>query len=416
MITTALIGVSGFARWYYRDLVNLARKGAVRLAAAAVINPDEETSKCAELRGLGCEVFADYREMLRAWSGRLDLCFIPTGIPLHAPMTVAALGAGCHVLVEKPAAATLAEVDAMQRAAVEAGRFVAVGFQHIYAPEIARMKRLLLEGAIGRVEVIKCRGVWPRSESYYTRNAWAGRIKVGGSWVLDAPFHNAFAHWLNLLCFLAGGRFEAAANVTSVRAELYRTRPIESADTACLRIETAENIPLLLWVTHSARRINKDDTGPEMEIRGSGGSILWTPETVTIRRSGEPDETCAASGFEQYRAALMGAVLKKAAGEEALVCGLDIARNQTLCANAAFQSSAVHEIAAEHLFESMQPGDSLMAISGIEKWIAESFAQERLWSEMGVPWAVAGEKIAVSPNYAGIGAATALPCAPAATA
>jgi predicted dehydrogenase len=411
MINVALIGISGFARWYYRDLVRLAKEGTVRLAAAVVINQDEEAEKCQVLRSLGCELYTDYLEMLRVRKGRLDLCIIPTGIPLHALMTKAALAAGCHVLVEKPAAATLAEVDAMHRAAEEAGRFVAVGFQHIYTPEIARMKEALLGGTIGRIEVIKCQGLWPRPASYYQRNNWTGRLKVGQSWSLDAPFNNAFAHWLNLLCFLAGPRRDLSSHPVSVEAELYRTRPIESPDTACLRVETQEGIPLLLWVSHSSKRVNKDDTGPVMEVRGSTGSFIWTPEAITLRRNGEDAETWPVSGFEQFRQLVLDATIRKASGESAFVCGLDIARNQTLCANAAFESSAVHLIPSEYITECGEPGDSLRGIPGVEAIFVDSYRKECLWSEMGVSWAKPGKKVRISSCYEGIVAGTRLPCA-----
>jgi len=411
MINVALIGISGFAKWYYRDLARYAAEGKVHLAAAVVINPAEEAEKCQTLRDLGCELFTDYREMLRAWQGRLDLCIIPTGIHLHAPMTEAALAAGCHVLVEKPAAATVAEVDAMQRASEQAGRFVAVGFQHIYAPEIARMKEALLGGAIGRIEVIKCQGLWPREASYYSRNGWTGRLKAGDTWILDAPFNNAFAHWLNLLCFLAGPERELSSDPVSVEAELYRTRPIESPDSACLRIETREGVRLLMWVSHSTTRHFPYDVGPVMEMRGSEGAMTWTPQGITLRRENGTSETWPVCEFEAYRQLVLDSALGKASGEPTFVCGLDIARNQTLCANAAFESSPVRLISSDYTTECGTSSDSLIGIPHFAEIFDESFQKEQLWSEMGLPWAVPGKRIDVSGGYPGIVAGTQLPCA-----
>jgi hypothetical protein len=56
---------------------------------------------------------------------------VPTGIHHHAPMTLDALDAGCHVLLEKPAAATVDEVRQMRAASQAADRMVAIGYQHM---------------------------------------------------------------------------------------------------------------------------------------------------------------------------------------------------------------------------------------------------------------------------------------------
>src|SRR5690606_15001679 len=105
----ALVGVSGYGRIH----LNLARecqeRGDLDLVAATVINREEEAAVVAELEAAGCEIFSDFDAMLAAWSGRIDLCLVPTGIHWHASMTIAALRHGANVLVEKPLCATLEE-------------------------------------------------------------------------------------------------------------------------------------------------------------------------------------------------------------------------------------------------------------------------------------------------------------------
>src|SRR5690606_22451247 len=106
----ALIGVSGYGRIH----LQLAREGRDRgelvIVAAAVINAAEESENVAELFAHGCAIYGDYREMLRRHAGQIDLCLIPTGIHLHARMTVDALRAGANVLVEKPLASSMDDV------------------------------------------------------------------------------------------------------------------------------------------------------------------------------------------------------------------------------------------------------------------------------------------------------------------
>ena len=52
--------------------------------------------------------------MLSEFGGKLDLCFIPTGIDLHAPMAIEAMRAGANAFIEKPAAAVIEDIAAMQ--------------------------------------------------------------------------------------------------------------------------------------------------------------------------------------------------------------------------------------------------------------------------------------------------------------
>jgi len=62
----------------------------------------------------------DWRELAAAPD--VDAVIIGTPNALHAPQTIACLEAGKHVLVEKPMARTLAEADAMNRAAAASGQ------------------------------------------------------------------------------------------------------------------------------------------------------------------------------------------------------------------------------------------------------------------------------------------------------
>ena len=113
MFNAAIIGVSGFGDVHYRDLVREHAAGRVNIVAATVINQEEEAKKCDFLRSVGCRIYTDYRDMLRDFAGKIDVCFIPTGIALHMPMTVAALEAGANVYVEKPVAPTFADAEKM---------------------------------------------------------------------------------------------------------------------------------------------------------------------------------------------------------------------------------------------------------------------------------------------------------------
>ncbi|MFZ4776588.1 MAG: Gfo/Idh/MocA family protein [Terrimicrobiaceae bacterium] len=378
----ALIGVSGFAGLYYEDLLQLAKVGKLALTAATVINPEEELEKCTALRKAGCEIFSDYREMLATHRNRLELCAVPTGIHHHAPMTIAALHAGCHVLLEKPAAATVEEVEQMRTASLAADRFVAIGYQHMYAPETQRLKAALLDGLVGKIRMIKCLGLWPRDAAYYSRNDWAGKLKAGRHWVLDSPFNNALAHWLNLMLFFAGSEYSQGAKPVSLKAELYRTRPMPSTDTACLRIQTETGIPIMFWVSHSCQR----EFGPTLEICGSRGTVIWKAQQILLRNPAGESVFAIGSETQETRRHMLQAVLDRIAGRDSFLCGLEQAGLQTLSSNAAFSCAEIHTIGPEFLEPGKPDEGEAFAIRGMEEACREAFDTERLWSEMPLPW------------------------------
>lgn len=392
-LSACVIGVSGFGRTHYDDLMREAEAGRMRALGATVINQDEEQEKCERLLSLGCRLFTDHREMLGKLSGKIDVCFIPTGIHLHAAMSIDAMKAGADVLVEKPVAATVQDVRRMTECERETGRFVAVGYQHMYARATMHLKEMILEGAIGPVRTIKCRALWPRPRSYYLRNGWAGRLKVGEEWVLDSPFNNALAHYLNLMCFFAGREKTKSARIEGVEAELYRANEIESADTACIRIATGGGATLCFYVTHACEKT----LGPEIVVIGEKGSVSLTQGRGRVIRMDEgADGSCEETQLEQgtdLRDRILGQVRARIADREAFVCDLDIAGTQTVCVNAAHESSAVHDVPKSLVKRLPRDGSTVTVIDGIDEVFARALEEEKLFSEISVPWARAGKPV-----------------------
>jgi predicted dehydrogenase len=78
-----------------------------------------------------------------------DLVAISTPPHTHAPLSLAALEAGCHVLCEKPFARDAAEARTMLAAAQKAGKVHAIGNEFRFVPERAAAARAIAEGLIG---------------------------------------------------------------------------------------------------------------------------------------------------------------------------------------------------------------------------------------------------------------------------
>src|SRR5918992_777122 len=101
----------------------------------------------------------------------------------------------------------------MIRARDAAGRQVSIGYQWSFCPAIQRLASMVL---------------WPRDETYYLRNKWAGRLFTGqGHPVFDSPVNNACAHYLHNMFYVLGDRTDTSAVPARVTAELYRANSIE---------------------------------------------------------------------------------------------------------------------------------------------------------------------------------------------
>ena len=299
-------------------------------------------------------------------------------------MSITAMKAGMNVFVEKPAAGVIQDVRAMQAAEKETGRFVAVGYQTMYADETMRMKEAIVSGVLGDILTIKARGLWPRMDQYYSRNRWAGRLKSGDSWVLDSPFNNALAHQLNMICFLGGTEMRKSADLATVEAELSHGHDIESADTACIRATTTSGTTLLFLVTHCS----ETSFGPEIVVRGTNGSIRWDFDTTTIT-VGNDAETLDTQPVDEVRPQIMRTLREKITNPETFVCDLNIAGAQTLVVNGAHESSPIMSIPDTYVTRAPDGDDVKTVVAGVDDAINRAFDEEKLFSELDVPWAKA---------------------------
>jgi predicted dehydrogenase len=95
------------------------------------------------------QVYADYKEMLK--KAELDAVSVCLPNFLHAPVTIDALRAGCHVMVEKPMATSLAEARKMVETAKKMKRLLMVDQTQRLYPAHVKAKEVLDSGIMGKV-------------------------------------------------------------------------------------------------------------------------------------------------------------------------------------------------------------------------------------------------------------------------
>lgn len=339
----ALIGVSGYGSIYLQLVRSALRSGSLRLVAAVIINRDQVPDIVAELRGGGTTIYTSSEEFFAHEAGKVDLCLIPTGIQWHARLTIAALEAGMNVLVEKPLAGSVADCIAIRRAETAAKRWVAIGFQDIYALEVQWLKTQLQGGVIGDLQEVRMIGLWPRPRAYFDRTSWAGRREADGAAVLDSPLNNAFAHFINLGLYFAGPEMSTSASVRVESAELFRANRIEMFDTAVVRGVSPQGVRFWFGVSHTIEHNRQ----PEIYLHGSAGRAEWWHEQrcVVLDTDGRR-QVFPLPDTEEFRRIMFGNVLARLADPSAFICTTAIAEQHTRLIEAVQDAGCVQDIPA----------------------------------------------------------------------
>jgi len=113
-----------------------------------------------------------------------------------AELGEAALDAGAHVLVEKPAGVGTVQIRRLQEAADRNGRQVKVGFNHRFHPGIARAAEEVHSGAHG--ELMHLRGRYGHGGRIGYDKEWrADPVRSGGGELIDQGMHLLdLTHWM----------------------------------------------------------------------------------------------------------------------------------------------------------------------------------------------------------------------------
>ncbi len=187
------------------------------LELAGVIDPVPENRAAA--RAPGFETLADVDRPA-------DGIVIATPTGTHAPLTLAALQRGLHVLVEKPVADTLENADAMIAAGRDCGRHVLVGHHRRYHPCVTTLKQLLDQGRVGRPVAVSLLWLMRKPDEYFDI-AWRAGMNGG-------PVRQNLIHDVDMLRWLFGEVVE----VTGLGSNAVRGAARTESGTAVLRFDS----------------------------------------------------------------------------------------------------------------------------------------------------------------------------------
>ncbi|WHP59058.1 Gfo/Idh/MocA family oxidoreductase [Arthrobacter sp. KFRI-F3372] len=187
------VGVVGIGWAGQQHLMAYNGLDGVRIVALAGMEQDLRDSLQAEYSIPNA--FADWKDMLE--HGGLDAISVAVPTFLHAPIAIATLERGIHVLSEKPIARNAVEGQAMVDAARKAGRVLDVAFNHRRRGDIKALKGVIDDGGLGRPYYAKAS--WLRRSGIPTLGSWFTNPELaGGGPLADIGVH-ALDYALHLL-------------------------------------------------------------------------------------------------------------------------------------------------------------------------------------------------------------------------
>ena len=148
LVRVALIGFGHWGPNYARILAGTL--GGARLVACA--EPSAGRLAAFERQYPSARAYADYTRLLR--DGDVDAAIVATPTSTHREIVEACLGAGLHVLVEKPLASTVTDAEALATMATGTGRTLMVGHTFLFNPAVRAIKAYIDAGLLGDIRYL----------------------------------------------------------------------------------------------------------------------------------------------------------------------------------------------------------------------------------------------------------------------
>ncbi|MET7983278.1 MULTISPECIES: Gfo/Idh/MocA family oxidoreductase [unclassified Streptomyces] len=373
-LPVVLAGARGHGRRHLENIRRLQDKGLVRLVGVCELTPLTEE----ELGGRRVVQSTDLGALLDSTGAAAAV--ICTPIPTHTDLALTAARRGVHLLLEKPPAPSYAEFRRMADGVAAAGVVCQIGFQSLGSHAVPAIRKLITEGALGRVTGIGGAGAWARDEAYFRRAPWAGRRRLDGVDVVDGVLTNPLAHAVATALALDGST--RAEDVTGVRTELLRANDIESDDTSCVRVTTAGGGRITVAATLCAEQPGE----PYVLVHGTGGRITfwYKQDRVLVQRTGHgPEETAYGRTdlLENLAEHLTG-------GAELLVTPESTGAFMKVVE--AIRQAPDPVALPPDAWETL-PGERRRVVPGIDGLVAAAADTLALYSELGASWALPKE-------------------------
>lgn len=250
----------------------------------AICDLNEERAKAAAQKYGAAHTYTDYNELLA--NPEIDAVSICTWNNSHAEISIAAIKAGKHVLVEKPLCRTVEEALNVQKAVRSSDKLLQVGFVRRYDPNIGLLQEFIQKDEFG--------------ELYYAKASILRRLGNPGGWFADkersggGPLIDIGVHVIDLCWYMlgrpkvksvSGNVYHKLGNRSNVKhLSFYKAadydaskNTVEDLANALIRFENGAS--LMVDVSFSLHA-KKDEAG--VRIYGTKGGFEIDPEVVIV--------------------------------------------------------------------------------------------------------------------------------------
>jgi predicted dehydrogenase len=245
----------------------------------------------------------DWREVVE--SPLIDIVDIATPTFSHAEMAIAALKSGKHVLCEKAMARDLKECEAMFAAAKKSKAVHMICHNYRRIPAIALAKRMMDEGALGRIHHFRARYAQDRLADPEFPLDWRLEKATSGSGVHS----DINSHIIDLARYLVGEFTDVCGIVHTFVPERPRADLLAKGKRVLGKVTAPDSAAFIGWMKNDAQKdavmANLEATryAPgrrnhiEIEINGSKGSIFFDFEDMNRLKYYNGDDPKDRQGF-----------------------------------------------------------------------------------------------------------------------
>ena len=284
-------GMMGKAHSYGYTVAPVMRSLKYRPRLRVISGRDEEkVARAAAAYGFESWT-ADWRELIRRPD--VDIVDICTPPGTHAEIAAAAAAAGKAVICEKPLAVTYPQAASALDAVRAAGVLNAVGFNYRRLPAVSLMKRMVDQGAVGKVRLV--RAVWLSDE--FVDQAipydWRFDRSMGGTTIADLG-----SHLIDMATWIAGDIAEVGGqSETFTRERSNRAVSVDDASSALVRFESGAR-----GVFEMARVAVRRPCDFTIEVNGSTGTLVFEYARLNELLYGDGGDEPGLYGMRRIRA------------------------------------------------------------------------------------------------------------------
>ncbi|MBO6508333.1 MAG: Gfo/Idh/MocA family oxidoreductase [Roseibium sp.] len=238
---------------------------------------------------------ADWKDLVA--DPKVDIVCITTPNKVHREMAMAALEAGKHVHLEKPMALTIEDARDMLKVAANKGSKTIVGYNYLHNPAIAHARKLIEDGAIGRL--VHFRGAVDEDYQADPELAWTWRATKADAGL--GTLGDLGCHLISLASALVGPVESLIAETRTVHATRPigegsdERRPVENEDIASALLTFANGVHGVISTSRSAWG-RKSYIG--FEVHGTEGMITFDQERMNELRLYQNRGPLAEQGFK----------------------------------------------------------------------------------------------------------------------